>query len=188
MGTCITEWFGWNEKKGARKEMRNFRITDESGHQETIFEWCDYNKGRYPELKLLYHVPNGGKRDATTARALKRQGVKAGVSDLVLPVARCGFHGLYMELKAPGGKLEQSQIEFLQEVEQQGYLALVCVGWNAAVQALGAYLENREPEALPLKTKSTPKEGIYKLEFKKMANGQKAAATYVDENVFMSAT
>lgn len=53
--------------------MRNFRVSDESGHQEAIFSWCDYNRNRYPELELLYHVPNGGKRDAATARALKRQ-------------------------------------------------------------------------------------------------------------------
>lgn len=92
--------------------MRNFRVSDESGHQEAIFSWCDYNRGRYPELKLLYHVPNGGKRDTATAMALKRQGVKAGISDLVLPVASAGYHGLYVELKAPGGSLEQSQIDF----------------------------------------------------------------------------
>ena len=165
--------------------MRNFRVSDESGHQEAIFSWCDYNRNRYPELELLYHVPNGGKRDAATARALKRQGVKAGISDLVLPVARCGYHGLYVELKAPGGKLEQSQADFLQAVEQQGYLALVCVGWQAAVQALSVYLDGAEPEAQPLKTKSTPKKGTYYLAFKNMQDGLKAAATYVDESAFM---
>ncbi len=143
--------------------MRNFRVTDESGHQEAIFSWCDYNKSKYPELELLYHVPNGGKRDAVTARALKRQGVKAGVPDLVLPVARCGYHGLYIELKAPGGKLEQSQIDYLQKTAQQGYLTLICVGWQSAVQTLSLYLDGVYPETKPIKTKSTPREGIYTL-------------------------
>lgn len=170
------------------EKMRNFRVTDESGHQEAIFSWCDYNKGRYPELELLYHVPNGGKRDAATARALKRQGVKAGVPDLVLPVPRGVFPGLYIELKAPGGKLEQSQIDYLQAVERQGYLALVCVGWQAAVQALSEYLEEKKPGAQPLKTKSTPHEGTYYLAFKNMQDGLKAAATYIDEGVFTPAT
>ena len=143
--------------------MRNFRVSDESGHQEAIFSWCDYNRNRYPELALLYHVPNGGKRDAATARALKRQGVKAGIPDLVLPVARVGFYGLYIELKAPGGKLEQSQIDFLRGVSHQGYLALVCVGWQAAVQTLSEYLDSAAVEMQPLKTKSTPHEGTYYL-------------------------
>ena len=146
--------------------MRNFRVTDESGHQEAIFSWCDYNRMRYPELALLYHVPNGGKRDAATARALKRQGVKAGIPDLVLPVARKGYNGLYIELKAPGGKLEQSQIDFMQALELQGYFVRVCVGWLAAVQTLGAYLDEAATEAQPLTKKSTPKEGTYYLAFK----------------------
>lgn len=90
--------------------MRNFRLSDESGHQEAIIEWCAWNMQQYPELELLYHVPNGGKRDKATAAVLKRQGVKAGVPDLVLPVARCGYHGLYIELKAPGGSVVVRQI------------------------------------------------------------------------------
>lgn len=143
--------------------MKNFLVSDESGHQEAIIEWCGWNMQRYPELGLLYHVPNGGKRDSATARALKRQGVKAGVSDLVLPVARCGYHGLYIELKAPGGKLEQSQVGFIQAVEAQGYFARVCVGWRAAVRTLSAYLDGTDQDEQPLKTKTTPHEGTYYL-------------------------
>lgn len=168
--------------------MRNFRLTDESGHQEAIFSWCEYNRDRYPELKLLYHVPNGGKRDADTARVLKRQGVKAGISDLVLPVARCGFYGLYVELKAPGGKLEQAQVEFLQEVGKQGYLALVCVGWQAAVQTLSTYLDGVKPDARPLKTKSTPEEGTYYLALKNMRGGLTQAATGAAQDILLPAT
>ena len=55
--------------------MRNFRLDDESGHQEALFSWAGYNTGRMPELEYMHHVPNGGKRDAATAVALKRQGV-----------------------------------------------------------------------------------------------------------------
>lgn len=73
--------------------MRNFRLDDESGHQEALFSWAGYNTGRMPELEYMHHVPNGGKRDATTAVALKRQGVKAGVPDIMLPAARAGITG-----------------------------------------------------------------------------------------------
>lgn len=68
--------------------MKNFRLDDESGHQEALFSWAGYNMGRMPELEYMHHVPNGGKRDRATAVALKRQGVKAGVPDIVLPAAR----------------------------------------------------------------------------------------------------
>ena len=108
------EWGGQDDRKGGGS-VRNFRLSDESGHQEAIIEWCAWNMQQYPELELLYHVPNGGKRDKATAAVLKRQGVKAGVPDLVLPVARCGYHGLYIELKAPGGSVQKSQKEYIIE-------------------------------------------------------------------------
>ena len=67
--------------------MRNFRLDDESGHQEALFEWAAYHMDCMPELEYMHHIPNGGKRDKRTAVALKRQGVKAGVPDICLPVA-----------------------------------------------------------------------------------------------------
>lgn len=123
--------------------MKNFRLSDESGHQETIIEWCSWNIQKYPELDLLYHVPNGGKRDKATAIALKRQGVKAGVPDLVLPVARCGYHGLYIELKAPGGSAQKTQREYIKHLRQQGYLAVICYGWQESVQLISNYLDGQ---------------------------------------------
>lgn len=123
--------------------MKNFQVSDESGHQEAIIEWCSWNIQQYPELDLLYHVPNGGKRDKATAIALKRQGVKAGVPDLVLPVARCGYHGLYIELKAPGGSVQKSQREYIKRLRQQGYLAVICYGWQESVQLISDYLDGQ---------------------------------------------
>ena len=123
--------------------MKNFRLSDESGHQEAIIEWCGWHMQQYPELELLYHVPNGGKRDKATAVALKRQGVKAGVPDLVLPVARCGYHGLYIELKAQGGSVQKSQKEFIKRLRQQGYLAVICYGWQDTVKLIGDYLDGQ---------------------------------------------
>ena len=46
---------------------------------------------RYPDVfELIYHVPNGGHRHKKVAEKLKDQGVKAGIPDLVLPMARGG--------------------------------------------------------------------------------------------------
>ena len=38
--------------------MRNFRLDDESGHQEALFNWAAYRTGLMPELQYMYHVPN----------------------------------------------------------------------------------------------------------------------------------
>jgi hypothetical protein len=101
--------------------MRNFRLDDESGHQETLFSWAAYRTEIMPELQYMYHVPNGGKRDKATAAVLKRQGVKAGVPDIMLPAARAGYHGLYIELKAGENTTTKKQKEWLEYLRQQGY-------------------------------------------------------------------
>lgn len=121
--------------------MRNVRIDNEAGAQETLFSWAEYQRAKYPELELLYHIPNGGKRDARTAVNLKRQGVKAGVPDLHLPVSRGSYHGLYIELKVGKNKTTQLQDKWLSELNKQGYLAIVCYGWQEAAQQLINYLE-----------------------------------------------
>lgn len=122
--------------------MRNFKLNDESGQQEALFTWAAYNAGRMPELEYLHHVPNGGKRDKVTAMALKRQGVKAGVPDIVLPAAREGYHGLYIELKAGKNTTTKNQENWLKYLENQGYFTAVCYGWQAAAELIEKYLLN----------------------------------------------
>jgi hypothetical protein len=121
--------------------MRQRLLTgNEDEAQEMLFERIQYQLGRYPELKLLYHIPNGGKRDKGTAVKLYRQGVKAGVPDLHLPVARGGYHGLYIELKVGKNKTTEKQKEWIAELNKQGYLAIVCYGWEEAAEQLINYL------------------------------------------------
>lgn len=124
--------------------MKNFRLDDESGHQEALFSWAGYNMGRMPELEYMHHVPNGGKRDRATAVALKRQGVKAGVPDIVLPAARAGYHGLYIELKAGKNTTTENQRRWLEYLRQQGYYTAVCYGWQKAAELIERYLLHTE--------------------------------------------
>ncbi|MCP3790644.1 VRR-NUC domain-containing protein [Pseudomonas sp. N2-11] len=99
---------------------------------------------RYPLVfKLIYHVPNGGHRVKAVAGKLKAQGVKAGVPDLVLPMARGGWFGLYIEFKALppfDADISPSQHAYIEALTQQGYLAIVCRGRIDAVEAIRAYL------------------------------------------------
>lgn len=113
----------------------------ESEEQVCLFQWTEYAKYKYPELALLHHIPNGGKRDAITAAIMKREGVKAGVSDLFLPVARHGYHGLYIELKALDGKLSSNQKWWIEETAKQGYKSMTCWGWEEAKSEIVSYLE-----------------------------------------------
>ena len=71
---------------------------------------------------------------------MKREGVLAGVSDIMLPVARKEWHGLYIELKVKGGRASSSQKWWLGEVTKQGYLARICFGWVEASEVIKKYL------------------------------------------------
>jgi len=132
------------ESEGEKTEMRNFRLNDESGHQEALFNWAEYNMKRMPELEFMHHVPNGGKRDATTAVALKRQGVKAGVPDVCLPAPRGAYHGLYIEFKAGKNTTTAKQKKWLDFLKQQGYYTAVCYNWQVAAELIERYLLHTE--------------------------------------------
>ena len=72
-------------------------MASEAQHQAYVIKWSQQPSIRrqWPELALLHHIPNGGTRDAVEAKHLKQQGVKSGVPDICLPVARGGYHGLF---------------------------------------------------------------------------------------------
>ena len=98
---------------------------------------------RYPQVfELIYHVPNGGHRHKLVAMKLKQQGVKAGIPDLVLPMARGGFFGLYIEFKATvdPAAVSASQAACIRRLNEQGYLAVVCRGHFDAMEQVRAYL------------------------------------------------
>lgn len=116
----------------------------EDAEQIALFKWAEFQLGRYPELGLMFHIPNGGKRDAREGARFKAMGVKAGVSDIFLPVARGSYHGLFIELKASGGKLSANQKAFITSVEKQGYRAVVSYGWEEASKAIIEYLEDKQ--------------------------------------------
>ncbi|QHF50055.1 VRR-NUC domain-containing protein [Pseudomonas sp. S49] len=98
----------------------------------------------YPAVfDLIYHVPNGGHRVKAVAAKLKAQGVKAGIPDLVLSMARGGYFGLYIEFKATppnDAAVSANQQERLRKLNDQGYLAIVCRGHFDAMEQIRAYL------------------------------------------------
>ena len=95
----------------------------ESKLQTNLVNWF---RLAYPEYAgVFFSVPTGGKRSVITAAILKREGALAGVSDLLLLVARNGYHGLCIEVKFEKGKQSDSQKLFQKNVEEQGFLYVV---------------------------------------------------------------
>lgn len=112
----------------------------EHTEQCALMHWAALQTGRWPELELLFHVPNGSARDSITGAQLKAAGVKAGVPDLCLPVARQGWHGLFIELKVGRNRPQERQVGWLDRLTAEGYLAVACWGWDEARETLEAYL------------------------------------------------
>ena len=126
-----------------------FGVPSEDDEQMAVVRWAAHMMGRWPDLKWLYHIPNGGKRGKVEAARFKAMGVKAGVPDLCLPVARGGYHGLYIEMKRRvGGRLSPDQKDWADGLRANGYCVCRCDGWNEAVAVLEGYLRgNAKKEA-----------------------------------------
>ncbi len=78
----------------------------EDDHQAAFFSWLH---SQYPEIyKVTFAIPNGGKRNPVEAARLKKQGVKAGVSDIFVAYPENPYHGLWIELKRPKVKGQQN--------------------------------------------------------------------------------
>ena len=121
----------------------NLYTPTEAQEQTAVFNWAAVMARKWPELRLLHHIPNGGSRNAREAHNLRMQGVKAGIPDIFLPVARGGWHGLYIEMKRrKGGRLSDEQAAMLEALREQGYCAWVCKGANDAIELITEYLRN----------------------------------------------
>jgi len=124
------EWFQKNAREArieaeireaSRREKRIKRTNrgdPEHQLQKSCVMWFDL---QFPKYKFdLFAVPNGGHRNKATAGKLKAEGVRAGVSDLILE--RDGFFGpiVYLELKTDKGRQSDSQKDFQNHVEEKG--------------------------------------------------------------------
>lgn len=97
---------------------------------------------QYPQLaRLLHHSPNGGRRDAREGARFKQMGTQAGFPDLILLVAAQGYHALLLELKTRTGRQQDSQKEYQQLAEAQGYRYVVIRSLEAFMDEVNTYMK-----------------------------------------------
>lgn len=95
----------------------------------------------FPKLgKLLFAVPNGGKRNKFEAARLQKQGVVPGVSDIICLVPNKEHKFLCMETKTEEGTQSDEQIQFQKEVEIVGGLYIVFRSAAEGIEILKNYL------------------------------------------------
>ena len=118
------------------------RNPHEADEQKLLFEWAEYAEVLHPELELLHHLVNEGKRSYWSGCELRKQGMRAGVPDICLPVPRGGDGALYIEMKRKkGGTVSERQRWWIDKLNAVGNKAVVCHGFDEAKDAILAYLQ-----------------------------------------------
>ena len=82
---------------------------------------------------IIFAVPNGGKRGIKEAGRLKDEGVKSGVSDLIIITHN---KVIFLEMKKLNGKLSDKQKDFNDNVEYLGYVSIVGYGASDASEKI----------------------------------------------------
>lgn len=120
------------------------KASSEFSQQVALFLWAALEQRTRSELRWLHAIKNEEKSGNVIAGArAKQSGIKAGVHDTFLPVKRGSFSGLYIEMKKPGGKPSDLQLEFGLAVQAEGFAWAVCDHWEIAKNTLVDYLEGR---------------------------------------------
>jgi hypothetical protein len=121
----------------------------EHDEQVALMVWAEtgFVQDLYPGIELLFAIPNGGHRHKAVAARMQAEGVKPGVPDLFLPVPRGEYHGLFIELKHGKNTATDYQQAWIEQLEKQGYLAVVCHEAEGAQAMIEEYYELEAPDA-----------------------------------------
>lgn len=117
------------------------RGKEESNLQISCVTWF---RLQYPRLrKALFSVPNGGTRHKREAVTLKKEGVTAGVSDLILAIPNRENAGVFIEMKTPSGTVSKEQKEFLALMKSLGYRTEVVRSFDRFVAVVVEQFKDR---------------------------------------------
>jgi hypothetical protein len=100
----------------------------------------NYLKKYYPEVR--YCASLGGIRTGIKqAKKSKNTGYVKGFPDLQICEARGGYFGLFIELKFNKQcYANQSQKDWVDDLNKRGYKAEICKGWEEAIYEIDNYL------------------------------------------------
>lgn len=103
----------------------------ESDMQIHLFQWVDMLSASHPWMSTIFHPANGGHRHISTAERLKREGVRPGIPDVIIPKAiinedgQLQYVGMALELKITGNRLSKAQAIMLNQLIKQRWLVIV---------------------------------------------------------------
>lgn len=105
----------------------------EREQQTAFFDWVYLHETEFPDLKRVWHTPNGPPHPLPHVGAImQRMGARRGISDLLCFRPRRGYLGFASEFKAPGEVLTPDQIDWLIEFEHLGLRTEIFNYWYQA--------------------------------------------------------
>lgn len=118
----------------------------EQQSQEALFAWAKNpaTLAKYPALDLLSSSLNGVRLTIMQAVFAKRGGMLKGEWDVRLPVARGGYIGLIIEMKAGKNTLTPEQKYYEMRMKAEGHYTAVCYDWLSAKAVIEGYLEMKK--------------------------------------------
>lgn len=122
--------------------------SNEALEQQAVVEWAAWQKGKYPGLANLYHVPNEGKRSKMAGGIAKSIGLQSGVPDLILDWPSGIYHGLRIEMKYGKNKPTAQQKDWLHRLQKAGYAVAVCWSAQEAIALISRYMNLKDGETL----------------------------------------
>lgn len=117
--------------------LGNTKMSKEWQEQCALFDWIRYHPHIEP---YAIHIANERACTPKQGAHLKRMGVKAGVSDVFIAIPTESYNGIWIELKAKGGRPTKNQINFMYDMSEQGYATAICFGADEAIQVIQQYL------------------------------------------------
>lgn len=121
----------------------------EHNHQCATVNWFNIAHSLYKEH--LFAIPNGSflagdkRKRGMQMKRLKKEGLKRGVSDLMLALPAGPYHGLFIEMKDAGKtycSVTEDQRQFLERMNNVGYLSTWCAGCDEAILTITNYMEH----------------------------------------------
>lgn len=120
----------------------------ESEVQKALFEFMATARIETGTIgEYAFAVPNGtmfagtAQQRSKYSNALKSQGLRPGVSDVVIALPRGQYHGAYIELKREKkSKVGDDQKIWLARVEAVGYYAALACGLDEAISHVRTYI------------------------------------------------
>ena len=116
----------------------------EHHEQAALFREATIRARQDPFWLLLYATPNAFKRTKRQGAYMVAEGLKKGIPDICLPVARGGYNALYIELKrVRGSRTSDAQKEWRSKLQLAGNCSEICKGAQAAADLIRLYLAGK---------------------------------------------